>query len=290
VYAAAADTKRGMMGEPCDDEEQLWADLKPSIAVLVHMTCLYIVFIDIEGDVDWKTKPAWDNAGPKDPVKHFAVLNDCARIETTPCDALSPTVKLHFKRLIAEAYARSFAHEYEAANSMLGSARDYVRVRSEEVARTWYLEASIATTAIALIVALSTWALRFWTSQLIGSSGVWLVLSMGSGALGALLSVIVRSGKLQVDCAAGRYLHRIEGASRVLAGSASGFLTALAVMSGIFLGSFVKSGNLAPVMLLASFVGGTTERFASSIIARVSPKELADERTSDQRKDNEHDS
>jgi hypothetical protein len=48
-------------------------------------------------------------------------------------------------------------------------------------------------------------------------------------------------------------------------------------MSGIFLASFTKAGNMAPVMLLASFIGGTTERLASSIVARVAPPEKAND-------------
>lgn len=280
-----------MIAEPCDDEERLWAHLKNEVKVLIHRTCTYIVFIDQNDDVDWVTMPSWDALGPKDSVQHLAVLNGGAVIETTPCDSLPATVKLQFKRLIAEAYARSFQHDYAAANGMLVSAREYVRVRSEEVARGWYLEASLATAAIALAVALVVWMLRPWTIALLGTNGLWLVLSMGSGALGALLSVIVRSGKLQVDCAAGRYLHRLEGGSRILAGVATGFLAALAVISGLFLSSFLKGGNLAPAILLASFAGGTTERFASSLIAHIAPAQGdADQRKSDHRKELPHDS
>jgi hypothetical protein len=276
------------VGRQLADEEKRWEELVKTAKFLVHVTHDFIVRIDADGDVDWKTGKEWDDVGPTDSAKHSAILNEGAVIETTPCDFLTPAVKLQFKRLIGEAYARTFVHDYAAANAMLLAARNFVRARSEEVARTWYLEASLVTAGVIIGLAFSAWIGRQWTTSWFGVSGLWLVLSFGSGALGALLSVIVRSGRLEVDCAAGRYLHRVEGASRVLAGSASGFLTGLAVMSGLFLASFTKAGNMAPVMLLASFIGGTTERLASSIVARVAPAEKTSgqqrERTQERRR------
>lgn len=279
-----------MSADPSDDEEQRWAYLRDEVKVLVQETLSYIVFIDGSDDVDWVTAPEWDAAGPGDSARHSAVLNGAAVVETTPCESLPASVKLQFKRLIAEAYARSFEHDYAAADAMLGAARDYVRVRSEEVARGWYLTASLASAAIALTFALIVWLLRPWASVFLGANGVWLVMSGGCGALGALLSVIVRSGKLQVDCAAGIYLHRLEGVSRILAGVSTGFLAALAVMSGLIFSSLLKGGHLAPGILLASFAAGTTERFASSIIARISPEHDAVDHRKPDRKELPHDS
>jgi hypothetical protein len=89
--------------------------------------------------------------------------------------------------------------------------------------------------------------------------------------MGALLSVITRSGTLRFDCSAGRSLHHIEAASRICAGVLSGVLIALAVESGLVLGPLLASANRVTILLVAAFAAGTTERFAPSIISKLAP-------------------
>lgn len=112
------------------------------------------------------------------------------------------------------------------------------------------------------------WAARGFFIDWLGESAVWALLGTVAGALGALLSVIWRSGKLAFDCSAGERLHFLEGASRIAAGALSGFLVALAILSQLIFASLAQGQQLHGVLLVACLAAGSGERLATSIISR----------------------
>src|ERR1700675_2074723 len=158
---------------------------------------------------------------------------------------------------------------------MLSEARAYIRARSEEISRRWYVSASAVMTVIMIVVGLGLCICRTPITAALTANFVWLAIAAVAGSCGALLSVIWRSGQLKFDCSAGKALHYVEGASRIWAGALSGVLVALSVKSEFILAPLTRSGNILPVMMLAAFVAGAGERLATSIISTFESTHLA---------------
>jgi len=175
--------------------------------------------------------------------------------------------KRHYKRLVGEAIAFNFEDDYDNAQRMLREAQTYIRVRSEEISRRWYLSACAIMATIMIVLGLIIWFLREPISAALTPNFVWLCLAAVAGSCGALLSVIWRSGQLKFDCSAGEALHYLEGASRIWAGALSGVLVALAVKSQLVLAPLTHGTNTTTVIMLAAFVAGAGERLATSIIS-----------------------
>jgi hypothetical protein len=243
---------------------------------LIVSTPDYIVVIDKGGDLDWETTTSYDKKVRTDDEydlgTHNSILNEAALLEATPC-GFGSNVLIQVKRLIGEALACSFDHDYAGARKTLLAAEQYLRARSEETSRYWYLLASAGMTVqfIALGGALGIWRTEF--SSLLTQDGFWLTMASVTGAIGALLSVIGRSGNLKFDCSAGRGLHYLEGASRIWAGALSGVLVALAVKAEILLTALTRSDKMSVVMVLAAFAAGASERLAPSLMSKFEAAE-----------------
>lgn len=245
--------------------------------VLIISTKNFVVFIDEDGDLDWETTPAYDAAQDSDPSydakARNSILNDAALLEATPCSGISAEARGHFKRLIGTAISCSLGCDYDGAAKMIGAASQYVDARSRETSRFWYLSASFAMAFGFSVVGMVLWWARDFFAEHITVTGLWLALAGVSGAIGALLSVIWRSGDLQVDCSAGKDLHYLEATSRIIAGVVSGLLAGLAVKSGMILAPLLEASQPHYVVLLASIAAGTGERLAGSIIETLKPSE-----------------
>ena len=250
--------------------EKTWGEVVYTI--LIRATPDYIVFIDKDGDVDWETTTAYDNATNArkefDSQKHNAVLHRAALLEATPCEGCKPPTLRQFKRLVAEAIAFNIALDYSGAEQTLDSAELFIRSRNEETSRFWYLHGSFWMAAAFAVTGYATWVYRDYFSLLLTPLGMWLALSAAAGAIGALLSVIWRSGKLKLDTSAGSALHYMEAVSRIWAGALSGFLVALAIKCELLLTAFAKGENKHGIMILAALAAGTGERMAGSIISK----------------------
>jgi hypothetical protein len=247
------------------DYEKDWAQFT-TLKYLVHATKEHIVFIDTDNDLDWATTDVYEH---KSPVKHNAIMNEAALLESTPCTGMAASVRLHFKRLIGEGMVRSFEHDYVSASSMLVAARSYIRARGEETSRLWYLSASFVATIPFLIAGGVVWPWRDAFSRTFGAAALWITLAAVAGAMGALLSVIARTGKLKFDCSSGRKLHYLEGTSRICAGALSGIIVGLSIISGLFLAPLAHGEKTHSIMMVAAFAAGAVERLATSIISTV---------------------
>jgi hypothetical protein len=255
------------------DYGDVWGHVKPDY--LIRVTKDYIVYLDKENDLDWETRPEYDKHGPADRKKHNAVLSDAAVLECTPCHGLPTQTKRQFKRLIGEGLSCSFENDYPNAAQMIHQAEAYIRARSEEMSRRWYLSASAFMASVMIALGLLIWVWREPISVALTANFIWLFLAAVAGSCGALLSVIWRSGQLRFDCSAGEALHYLEGASRIWAGALSGVLVALAVKSEFVLAPLTHSGNTMPVIIFAAFVAGAGERLATSIISTFETTHLA---------------
>lgn len=234
---------------------------------LVRSTQSYVVWLDKDCDIDWMTTDEYDKRGATDQQKCNAILSDGAVLECAPCHGLSNDTRRHFKRLVAEGLSYNFEDDYRTAEQMMREARAYIRVRSEEISRRWYLSASAVMAAIMIVIGCIIWLYRQAIEAALTGDFIWLLLAAVAGSCGALLSVIWRSGQLKFDCSAGKALHYLEGASRIWAGALSGVLVAMAVKSEFVLAPLTRGGTAMTVVMLAAFAAGAGERLASSIIS-----------------------
>lgn len=240
--------------------------------VLIYASHECIVRIDKAGKLDWETTQQYDAEVATRPgfnaKLRTTVLNDAALLEVTPCEGVSNEAHERFKRLIGEALRCCIALDYSSAQKMLSAARLFIQARVEETSRSWYLSASFLASMPFLAAGLIIWTFRDFYRTLLGADAVWLVLASVAGSLGALLSVIVRTGRLKFDCSAGKKLHYLEGGSRIAAGAISGVLVALAIKSEIVFAVLAQGNKLHLVMMLGALVGGAGERLATSIISK----------------------
>ncbi|MGB7282951.1 MAG: hypothetical protein WBE13_11875 [Candidatus Acidiferrum sp.] len=228
----------------------------------------FIVFLDSDLDVDWETSDEYDQIGPKDSPQQNDILNRAASLECTPNDQHKRSIRLNFKRMIGEAIARSLHGDYENAKKMLEQARLYIADRNVEKARYWQLLTACVLGLVAGLAGVIMWAVRSYLSQLLGESAYFLALAAVAGSLGAVLSMIFRMGRSFPTSEAPRALHILEATSRMAAGCLSGLLVAGAVGIGLILPAFKTGVQSHLAMLLAGMVGGASERWAPSLIAR----------------------
>jgi hypothetical protein len=255
----------------------VWGDFECSL--LIRVTKEYRVCLDNSGSLDWETTEEYDQGlaarAGYNARKENAILQEAASLESMPTDGIAPSACKVFKRQIGEAVAFNLEQDYVNATQMLLAARNFIRARSEEKSREWYLVATLLTTAPFVLLGLLAWTLRDTVSPAIGVDGLWLGLAFCAGTVGALFSVITRSGKLKFDCSAGPKLHSIEGISRVLAGGIAGVLVALAIRADVILAGLTRNGHLHLVMIFGALIAGAAERLATSIISKFEAPHIA---------------
>lgn len=248
-----------------------YTDIWPGINVhyLVLATDDFIVFVDPELDVDWATSSKFDEQGYLDPVAHNNVLNRTALLESLPTYDLNPKIRLSYKRMLGEAIARSLRHDYLNAGTILDESETFINARNEELARSWYLSTGGVITSIVLFCGFFIWQEREIVKLAVGDTLFWLIITSVAGASGALLSIIMRMGKTSLDCSAGKTLHQLESASRIVAGMISAVIAALAVYAEIIFPVLSKHGNARAFLVLFAMIAGASERWAPSIIEKL---------------------
>jgi hypothetical protein len=155
------------------------------------------------------------------------------------------------------------------AKKMLAAASFYIQARSQEQSRYWYVTASALMTLPFLVggCAIIIWAAL--TNRSLNDNTTLLLISLSAGALGALFSVIGRSGNLTFASSSGRRIHYVEAASRIGTGVVAGIIVAFAVRNGFILSPLAENEKIPVIALLAAFVAGVSERLLTSIISTI---------------------
>lgn len=265
------------------DYSEQWSHIEQK--VVIRRTADYCVVISPKDRLDWGTSVAFDdrekNLDSDSRKSRSDVLADIAVAEATPCDDLSEQIRIAYRTLLGEAIVLCFEGEYASARRIVERAHLFLKLRNEETSRYWYVMSSAKTAALFIVIAVLTWAFRDNARPAIGTTAFWLLLSCCGGAIGAALSVIVRSGNLQFDACAGKALHDLEGTCRIVAGAISGLIVAMAVRSDMVFGAFTSGGHLTTISMLSAVAAGTGERLATSIISKFD--ETQDQKDTDAR-------
>jgi hypothetical protein len=243
--------------------------LKKRVRVLIQRRPDYIVYLDDDDHVQWKL-PGKD----VESVGQHAheILNDVGLLETLSAPLHGSAHLVAVRRLLAEAVARIFSggpDSEKAARKLLLDARSYLNDRKAEMARIWMLSAAGLFALLALLGMLVVWLNRVALEQWFSPQIIESVYGAGLGALGAFMSLLMRSAKIQVAAGAGRTIHYVEALSRVAIGAVGAVLVALAVRANLVLGIANNAGGDSNLLFLLCLVSGVSESLMPGLIAQV---------------------
>lgn len=249
-----------------------WAHIIANL--IVTSNAGYIVYIG-KTNLHWETTPEYDQKFRADEkfelTKHNSVFSNATVLQAAAArKEFSSEAREELLCMNGNALTCTFELDYVGAENALNYARQFLRERSDEISRSWYMSASFAMALGFMVTGLIIWIQRARLQDILGMTIIWLIVAAAAGAMGALLSVILRSGRLNVDPSSGRLLHYLEGASRIWAGSLSAIVVAVASKAGLVLGA-LGGANKEYLLLLAAIAAGASERLATSIISRIDP-------------------
>ncbi|MCX6168665.1 MAG: hypothetical protein NTX65_04975 [Ignavibacteriales bacterium] len=256
-------------------ENRLWPK-DEEIEYLVYETDEFIVWIDKVIDIDWSHNDDYDEKWNPDEEKQNMVFNYVTKLECIPNDHLTKNIRINFKRMIGEAIVRNLKTDYENAMQMAKNAEEFITNRNNEQSRLWFLKASGGTALIVTVLGSILWLTKYFLKPMLGETTFFLLIAGSCGALGALLSVIMRLGKTNLNPAAGKDLHFYEGGSRIIAGCISAIIIALCVKLQLLVPIFSNINNTQVAMVLAGVIAGASERWVPSLIAKVESNTLND--------------
>lgn len=255
------------------DYKDQWESHEQNIQHLIRRTEDYIVYIDNEDELDWCTTNEYDRNVESmdgfDATRHAEVDIAIGIAETIPIKELPHKTRLAYLKLVGHAMVCRFELQYDSATAVLGRAEKFISDRRAEKSREWYLCSAIMASAIPIGIGCALILWRCWAIAILGSNIFAITIATCAGSIGALFSIIWRTGHIDFDPFAPEQLHRIEAGSRIIAGCISGLLAGLAIRSQLVFGSWASGTHPTLTMLTVAVAAGTGERLASSIIDRV---------------------
>ena len=236
---------------------------------LIMATTDYAVWLDKEGDLDWETTEDFDalivEKSATEMISGF--LNRAAILQSYPVEHLAPVQRKNFRIMVGEGLSRAFDFAETSATQMLDKAAEYGAARNQEIARYWYLCGAVGTASVFILLLFVALLKSDYCIALIGDGKYYVGLGSCVGALGALLSVLLRAGKVPLDPSAGRLLHQLEGGGRIVVGVLSASVIQVAAHIGIVLSVIAQKGHAG--MFIIAFAAGFSEQLAHTIIKRV---------------------
>lgn len=251
-----------------EDYFKMW-ELNESEVRLIMATHDFAVWLDKDEDIDWQTTPGLDqkiDAQFKD-GEISAVLNQVAELQSYPVDYLPANTKRNFRIMIGEGLARAFDSDPKSAMQMLDKAAAFAVARNQELARFWYLGGAVSVIVPAGLAAMLLWISRNDVDLLIGKTASQLAFLSCAGAFGAYFSILSRVSRVELDPAAGKLLHVLEGVARIAIGIMGSVIVLLAMRVGLVLSMLNEKGTAA--LLLVAFVAGASERLVPTVIKQV---------------------
>lgn len=213
--------------------------------------CNYVVFIDIEGDLDWICDD--DHSGKVEP-EVFTLIARIMDVEAIPCKHLGKNEWMAFKRMLGAAIVSAFEGGHDEAESLMAQAKAYIEKRIPERSRLWTLWSATIGTIVAGVI---SYLLRDLTS----------VVPLIFGVFGAYVSIVRHASMRNVDSSAGKMLHVTEAAVRLLIGAILGKMGVLFCDSSLapeFARSFCASGSCVRVI---AFTSGLFDAFIPAMIS-----------------------
>ena len=245
--------------------------LRKQIVTLIAKDTDYIVFPDQDGAVEWAWTPAYGvlDAGAAD------VLNGVSALEAVPLEEVPESARTAFRRMLGESVARVLAdRNIQSAKDALDRADRYITAFRESVARTWNLEATLATCVAFVIGAVCLWWSRDAVRRTLGENFLQLVLASAAGVLGGFVSFAYRSRQVELDPSGGRCRYYFNGVARSFGAAFGAIFVALAVKTKLVLGFLDEAGTShIVVLLLAGMLAGVSERLVPNLAGQIEARE-----------------
>lgn len=225
----------------------------------------FIVFLNYEEDVDYKTTKACDQKISDD--KCGKVLSRISVLEAVPIWHLPKRTRIAFRSMLGESLARALHGDHPNAKALLDAANLFVAARNQELARRWFVTSASIAAIFLFAISIPIWLHRASLAASWGVHFIPIVIACVAGAAGALFSVLTRAAKIPLDPSAGPLLHFIEGAGHIAAGMIGSIFVYLALKTGLFAPKLLEFGLVGQA--LACMVAGTSERLVPTIIRKV---------------------
>jgi len=244
-------------------------DIEPTLNKKIHTLILrtndFIVYLDDELFVEWS-----NNDFSRESVIEFdKIVNRMSNLEINSMHLLSKKQLLPFRRLLGESIARILnSKNTDAANKILDDAEEFLKNRSVERARIWYLNSSFCATLFFLFFASVIWGFRNYLNNLVPPEFVQIITLALLASIGALISIISRVSSISVNAFAGLQIHVTEGVLRIFVGIIGALFLLILVKADILLGFLGNKDNIS-FLIAISIVAGFSEQLVPNLIKKI---------------------
>jgi hypothetical protein len=165
-------------------------------------------------------------------------------------------------------------HKAQSAKDALERADRYITAFRESVARTWNLEATLATCVVFLVGAICVWWCRDAVRRTLGESFLQVVLASAAGVLGGFISFAYRSRQVELDPSGGRCRYYFNGVARSFGAAFGAIFVALAVKTKLVLGFLdeARTSHIV-VLLVAGMLAGVSERLVPNLAGQIEARQ-----------------
>ena len=238
----------------------------------------YIIFVDHDYDLDWEIHDNDANGNyyvdTQEPLLG-KVLSRISQLETIPSKQQGSDVQIQYKKMLGEALVLAFKSDYDTANKTLDDAFAYINARNAEQSRIWQIVACVL-----VFIPLSIGSYSIFNDAIISIESYESLLNLAekmsscelaytafiSGTMGAILSIIMQMGKLNLSSESSKLLHFLEIFCRIFAGGAMAVVAMLMVISKILLNTFADTIGIFLTVVLLGLVSGISERLVPNML------------------------
>ncbi len=249
-----------------------------NVNVLVrHNEGNYIVWLDCDNEVDWKTTENFNGRNEENINKYIYKIGV---LQHQPiAHHLSTQQYIDFNYMLAETVVLILENELEEADKNICDIKQYLKNRNCEITRKWQL-ISCFTILVVILFLFSLFKHNYEiVSEFLDISDDTINMMIYSvlGTIGATLSIIQKSGKKCYGCESGKVLNFLEMLSRMLASIISSFIVIYLYKSDMIFANFRLSQNSSYCLILICIIAGFSERLVPSIISKFENNELKEE-------------
>ncbi len=225
----------------------------------------YVIFIDIEGDIDWVYK----GFGKKETMseKSEIVMSRAMVLEGLPCNGLNAEVKECFKKMIGEAMALAMDENIKDALVLLRQAKCYYQDRIVEKSRVWSYWCTT-------LVGLASGALVYLCIWLFGCGMNYARNPFVFGLLGAIIANVRRTNLSLTDSNAGKWLHFWNTFGHLGSGMILGYVGVILSQSSLCPEALRGIGSSLEGMAVVALASGMLETFIPTTLSKCLTTQL----------------
>ena len=245
-------------------EGQIDPRFNKKVRFLVQQQDSFYVYLDDNLDIQWVND---ENSSSID----FAnILNTMASLESKSRFIEEDETRHDIKRRIAEGLSRYLdTQNKQVTDKMYHDIDNDIKRLNIKISWKWYFNTAFNITYGCASAILIIWVLRNDIRHLIGALAFDILIGSLSGSLGALVSIISRGDKLNLDANFGKNIHYKECTSRMAMGVISASLVSLLIKSGILIHGITFSGSPLAALVSLSIIAGASERLIPNIISKA---------------------